>query len=101
MNLEDEINQIVNRVVEEAAKYAAAELRKRCPPERRKTLQAIYQRSQGSVAVVGLRFAVRYASRNTETGRWMRNEWDAIRPQVRKRIILALNAGFQELTSER
>ena len=101
MNLEDEINQIVNRVVEEAAKYAAAELRKRCPPERRKTLQAIYQRSQGSVAVVGLRFAVRYASRNTETGRWMRNEWDAIRPQVRNRIILALNAGFQELTSER
>jgi len=101
MDLEEQLNQIVDRVVEDAAKYAAAELRKRCPPERKKTLQAIYQRSQGSVAVVGLRFAVRYASRNTETGRWMRNEWDAIRPQVRKRIILALNAGFQELTSER
>jgi hypothetical protein len=53
------------------------------------------------VAIVGLRFAVRYASRNTETGRWMRNEWDAIRPQVRKRIVLALNAGLQELNSER
>jgi hypothetical protein len=101
MDLEDALNQIADRIVEDAAKYAAGELRKRCPPERKRTLQAIYQRSQGSVAVVGLRFAVRYASRNTETGRWMRSEWDAIRPQVRKRIILALNAGFQELTSER
>jgi len=101
MDLEEQLNQIVDRVVEDAAKYAAAELRKRCPPERRKTLQAIYQRSQGSVAVVGLRFAVRYSSRNTRTGRWMRNEWESLRSQVRKRIILALNAGFQELTSER
>lgn len=101
MDLETQLQEIVDKAVEDAAKFAAAELRKRCPPERRKTLQAIYQRSQGSVAVVGLRFAVRYASRNTETGRWMRTEWDSIRPQVRKRIILALNTGIQELTSER
>jgi hypothetical protein len=101
MDLEEALNQIADRIVEDAAKYAAGELRKRCPPERKRTLQAIYQRSQGSVAVVGLRFAVRYASQNTQTGRWMRSEWDAIRPHVRKKIILALNARFQELTPER
>lgn len=101
MDLETQLQEIVDKAVEDAARYAVSELRKRCPPERRMTLQAIYQRSQGSVAVVGLRFAVRYASRNTETGRWMRREWQSLKPQVRKRIILALNAGFQELNSER
>ena len=98
MDLETQLQELVDKAVEDAARYAASELRKRCPPERKKTLQAIYQRSQGSVAVVGLRFAVRYTSHNTETGRWIRTEWESIRPQVRKRIILALNTGIQELT---
>lgn len=97
MNPEELLEQLVDRVVADAARYTAAQLRRRCPPERKKTLQAIYQRSQGSVAVVGLRFAVRYASTNTRTGQWMEREWNAIRPRVRQRIITALNIGIQEL----
>lgn len=99
MDLEEFLEQLADRVVADAARYTAAQLRRRCPPERRKTLQAIYQRSQNSVAVVGLRFAVRYASTNTTTGRWIEREWNALRPQVRRRIILALNEGLSEFNS--
>jgi len=94
--LENNLILLADRIVADGARYAAAELRRRCPAERQKTLRAIYARSQGSVAVVGLRFAVRYASTNTDTGRWIKREWDTIRPRVRVRIILALNEGLAE-----
>ena len=94
--MENHLSLMADKIVAEGARYAAAELRRRCPAERQKTLRAIYARSQGSVAVVGLRFAVRYASTNTDTGRWIKREWDAIRPQVRTRIILTLNEGLAE-----
>lgn len=98
MITEEQLSQLADMIVADAARQAAAELRRRCPPERQKTLRAIYQRSQGSVAVVGLRFAERYASTNTRTGKWIRREWDNIRPQIRRRMILALNEGLQEFT---
>lgn len=99
-DFEEYLEELADRVIADAARYTAAELRKRCPAERRQTLQAIYQRSQGSVAVVGLRFAVRYASNNTPTGRWLERSWNGIRPQVRQRITLALNEGLAEFFEE-
>jgi len=77
-------------VVADQAMWLANEFRKRTPSNRTKTRSGIYWQATGLTAVVGIRFARRYAG-NTPTGQRLQKQWNELRPQVRQRIISDIN----------
>lgn len=97
MTAEELIEQLETRiaaVVADQAAWLAKQFRSRTPSNLTKTRAGIYWQATGLTAVVGIRFARRYAG-NTPTGQRLQAQWNELRPQVRQRIISGINEILQ------
>ena len=77
-------------IVADQAAWLARKIRSGTPSNLTRTRAGIYYQAAGLTAVVGIRFARRYAG-NTPTGQRLQKQWSELRPQVRNRIISDIN----------
>lgn len=97
MNLQqfaERFEAVVRAAIEDVAKAAAEELRNTTPAKRAKTRDAVYHKTRGLQAEVGLRFAKRYPGTNTATHRRLAIQWQRMRAKLRARLIHRINAGL-------
>ncbi len=78
----------MRQALEQTAKDIASEIRNDTPPNRTKTRDAIRIVSRPFRQLIGLRFAERYASRNTTTHRTLKAQWTRLRPKVKRQLLI-------------
>lgn len=96
----EELEDAALEAIVDGAKFSEKELKKRIPPNRKKTRDAVFSRTEGDHADVGVKFPPgrRYPKRGTETERIVKRAWREIKEPVIHHIEQSFHSRVEELS---
>jgi hypothetical protein len=97
MTPQDYVKQLeaeVSQIVADSAETAAGRFRKLTPASRKRTRAAVFHRTHGTSALMGLDFRKKYQTAGTDTKRHFRSTWRRIRPVLQQTLLTRLTSSI-------